>query len=173
MTTSPISECNENGLNIALLSKENLKSDFDYDPEGNLIWIGGRVSGRPKGKRAGWLNPHRGYKELRYKDQVHSLHRLIWIWHYGEIPQGLVVDHIDQDKGNNRIENLRLATRKQNARNGKSRNDLPLGISRSPHGYRVQLTTDDGKRINRRFKSLAEATQCNRELRATHYGEFA
>lgn len=35
-------------------------------------------------------------------------HRVIWVMHYGEIPEGLEVDHKDRDKTNNRIDNLRL-----------------------------------------------------------------
>ena len=47
-------------------------------------------------------------------------HRLIWIYHYGQDPD-LDIDHIDRNRANNRIENLRLVTRSQNNHNAKPR----------------------------------------------------
>jgi hypothetical protein len=44
-------------------------------------------------------------------------HRLIWIWHNGAIPVNMEVDHINCDGQDNRIENLRLCSRLENARN--------------------------------------------------------
>ena len=45
------------------------------------------------------------------------VHRAIWIWHNGEIPKGLEIDHINGNRKDNRIENLRLVTRQQNQTN--------------------------------------------------------
>jgi len=44
-------------------------------------------------------------------------HRLAWEAVYGPIPDGMVIDHKDRDKSNNKIENLRLVTRSQNSYN--------------------------------------------------------
>ena len=41
--------------------------------------------------------------------------------HHGEIPENLQIDHIDRNKTNNKIENLRLATCKENSRNKNSK----------------------------------------------------
>ena len=46
-------------------------------------------------------------------------HRIIWTLHYGEIPDGKILDHIDGNTRNNRIENLRLSNTKFNAQNQK------------------------------------------------------
>lgn len=44
------------------------------------------------------------------------VHRIIWETVYGPIPKGYVIDHIDEDKTNNKISNLRLVTHADNRR---------------------------------------------------------
>lgn len=46
-----------------------------------------------------------------------NLAKLIYIWHYGEIPAGLVIDHINQNPLDCRIENLRLVSEEENLKN--------------------------------------------------------
>lgn len=41
-------------------------------------------------------------------------HRVIWVWYNGAIPEGLVINHKDYNRGNNHIENLELMTQKEN-----------------------------------------------------------
>lgn len=49
------------------------------------------------------------------------IHRLVWMAHMGAIPEGLVVNHIDHDKGNPCLENLELTTQKENVRQATER----------------------------------------------------
>ena len=49
-----------------------------------------------------------------YKLTLVSFHRAIYAWFFGEVPEGYVVDHIDDNKGNNSINNLQLLTPREN-----------------------------------------------------------
>lgn len=59
----------------------------------------------------------RGYIRCQIDSKTVYLHRFIYTKFFGEVPDGMQVDHIDGDKKNNRISNLRLVTNKQNQEN--------------------------------------------------------
>lgn len=74
------------------------------------------------GDVAGSLHRTNGYVVVRYLGRDYGAHRIIWEMHNGAIPDGRYIDHIDRNKSNNRLENLRLVTHKQNMQNkGKQR----------------------------------------------------
>lgn len=86
-----------------------------YDVEsGDLFW---RVSrGRVKaGRVAGSVN-YRGYRSVKVDGRDCLAHRLIWLMAHGQMPEA-DIDHIDGDRLNNRLENLREATRAENGQN--------------------------------------------------------
>ena len=56
------------------------------------------------------------------------VHRVIYEMEFGAIPDNLYIDHIDQDRLNNKIQNLRLVTRAGNNRNQKLRKDSSSGV---------------------------------------------
>ena len=60
------------------------------------------------------------------KETLHS--RLVYLYHYGEIPKGLVIDHIDGDASNDDINNLRCISREANQRNHKQHCDNSSGV---------------------------------------------
>lgn len=55
-------------------------------------------------------------------------HRIIWEMHHGPIPKSKCIDHVDGDAWNNRLENLRLATRSQNSMNYKRPSSNTSGL---------------------------------------------
>jgi len=82
-----------------MFTQDELKEAFDYDAvNGGLI------------KRVKlWTKPKPmavGYQVIYFMGKGWYEHRLVWFWHHGKWPEDQL-DHIDRDKLNNRIENLR------------------------------------------------------------------
>lgn len=75
----------------------------------------------------------RGYLMTRLLGHRFKVHRLVWLWHHGELPQGSI-DHINRIRSDNRIENIRLATDLQNQGNMESMTRSFAGVSRDPKG---------------------------------------
>lgn len=97
-----------------------LKQFFRYQ-DGKLFWIA--ASGYNKniiGKETGYPGL-RGCLETRFQYKLYKTHRLIWILLNGAIPENCVVDHIDGNGHNNKIENLRAVPQRINAKNQAKR----------------------------------------------------
>jgi hypothetical protein len=109
--------------NQLLLNAEILRSLFIYHPEtGDFYWREygpHRHMGKPIGKNNGT-----GYIQIPFQKDGKPLrflaHRLAWLYVYGVWPVG-GLDHIDRNRTNNRIANLREATISQNNRNRSKR----------------------------------------------------
>lgn len=65
----------------------------------------------------------------QYDNKVYYFmeHRVIWVWHNGAIPKGLVVNHKDYNKANNAITNLELMTQKENVEYSRCHQNPPRG----------------------------------------------
>ena len=93
-----------------MITYEEVRAWFDYDSvSGTLV----RKPTAPFRLRVSQLPA--GYITTNARGKTLYVHRLVWLWHHGVLPD--VVDHIDRDKGNNRIENLRAATHTENKYN--------------------------------------------------------
>lgn len=86
---------------------------FEYR-DGVLYWKNPASSRIEIGREIG-TKDSKGYLSVRLGYTHHRVHRLIFLMHNGYLPE--FIDHIDGDKLNNRIENLRAATKSQNSQN--------------------------------------------------------
>ena len=115
----------------------------------------------------------KGYVQLRTKySATTKLHRLIWETFVGEIPEGMEIDHIDTNKANNNLDNLRCVTPKENSNNKltlkhKSESHLGLGIPRSEFGWKYKakfgLTVLDKKRYRKELDYYNKHKKCSWE----------
>jgi len=134
-----------------------LKEIFNYEPETGLL---SRRYNLP-GAKAGLCNTHLdGYYATKYFGKTYLVHRLIWIMHNGPIIDDMVIDHINHDRKDNRLENLRLVTRQENAMNTSAKNkanDLPMGITLRHGRYRARIDSDGEQRYLGTYDTIDEA----------------
>ena len=70
-----------------------------------------------------------GYYRFNFCGTSYKAHRVVWELHFGKIPHGLLIDHIDGDRSNNDIGNLRLVTHTENSTNRKQTSSCKTGIT--------------------------------------------
>lgn len=97
------------------ITQDTLKELLDYR-DGNLWWRV-KYTSNSLDRPAGCFDVNDGYWAIKVKQVKYLAHRLIWIYVYGSIDKDLVIDHIDGNKLNNKIENLRLVTNRENLHN--------------------------------------------------------
>jgi hypothetical protein len=103
--------CDERKKVREQITQERLRELLNYDPStGDLTWKKVRRKNR-MGTVAGCIN-NLGYRIIALDRKKYLCHRLVWLYVYGVWPQ--MIDHINRNKADNRIENLRECTAKQN-----------------------------------------------------------
>ena len=99
-----------------LITQARLKNLLHYDADtGVFTWVYTRPK-CPKNAVAGWRCKD-GYTMICLDYRIYRAHRLAWLYVYGYIPE--YIDHINNIKDDNRLVNLRPATKQQNAFNTK------------------------------------------------------
>lgn len=151
---------------------------FRYEPEtGHLYWQ------EPKrraliGAVAGGLND-KGYIQVMLGGKLYRAHRLAWVYVHGkDIPPGMEIDHVNRNRSDNRLCNLRLASRFEQQANTKMREANTTGFRgvkwRARKSRWVASIRAYGKRIEiGSFLTKEEAGAAYIEARKKHLGEFA
>jgi len=100
------------------INKDAIEQAFEYK-DGELLWKYSKGNAK-KGSLAGGLD-NQGYARVAFNKSRYKVHRIVWVLHFGDIPEGLEIDHINRNRSDNRIENLRLVTHSQNNFNTRAK----------------------------------------------------
>ena len=101
-----------------------------YYRDGRLYWAS-RSRGRRKDAPLGGALRN-GYPCAKFQQKLYSLHKLIWAWHHDSDPP--MINHINEDRTDNRIENLEASNGNHNQRHS-SRNQNAVCIHRNGSGF--------------------------------------
>lgn len=133
-----------------------IDADIPYEyRDGGLYWVVPK-GGRTIGRRVGSVNSM-GYRHFTLNNKIYLEHRKIWEMFNPPIPKGMMIDHIDRDRLNNLLSNLRLVTPKGNQQNQEGRG---YSWDRSCERWKARIV------VNKKFIHLGnflcedEARQC-------------
>jgi hypothetical protein len=157
-----------------IITQEYLHELFNYQ-DGDLIrkkFTSNRVK---IGDKAGSLNVY-GYKQTHINGKIYLNHRLIFMYVYGYMPN--LIDHINGNKSDNRIENLRECNKSQNAMNAKLKNSNTSGYknvywNKLRNSYEVKLNFNNQTKHLGYYKQLANAINVAQEARNIYHKNFA
>lgn len=150
---------------------ERIRELFDYREDGELITLKHChcMSRRKIGEIPTLTTCTEGYRQISVDGKLWLLHRLIWLWHHGYLPEHQL-DHINRDRTDNRIENLREVSHSCNTRNSGARASNKTGVKgvvwrRRDQCYSATIRTNpkirDGLRHLYQGPDVIEAT-CHR-----------
>lgn len=165
---------------------ELMRKHFSYNPENGRITHKFRVIDRALDARfnkkfAGtladtFIRPT-GYRVVGLFHDYTSAHRIAWAIYYGECAGGFEIDHINRDKSDNRICNLRLATRSQNSMNVAAQKNNSSKLKgahwNSRTGkYRSKIMLNGKEHFLGYFTTAEEASAAYAEASKKLHGEF-
>lgn len=173
-----------------------LRECFEYEPDtGHLIWKQRPVAhfktergqkifnSRRAGKRAGTRQGSDGRLQLHITSGDIELHcytaAVVWTLAHGtEVADGLVIDHIDGDRDNERLDNLRLATSAGNSHNSRSKltESGMRGVFKNGKKFNVKFVLHNRTQkfvFSRSFEKLQDAKLCRKALEYKYHGQFA
>jgi hypothetical protein len=147
----------------APLTTEKLRELLHYEPEtGRFTWLVKRRGHTRAGDEAGRIHEN-GYRMIKVSQVRYLAHRLAWFYVRGEWPAN-EIDHINRDRADNRIANLRTATHAENGQNRGARAGSKSGVKGVSWMSRLSLwearITVNGKtKYLGTFAELADASR--------------
>lgn len=156
------------------MTQEQLKALFTYIPEtGQMIW---KAPKRPSyiGKEAGGINKESGYRTMSVDGKTYLTHRMVWLYVKGSLPE--FIDHINSRPLDNRINNLRPCTQKENNQNKASIGKYGYkGVAKGykTWKYQAKICVDGVTKDLGLYPTAREAAQIYDVAATKYFGEFA
>ena len=160
-----------------MLTQFELKTLLNYDGiSGEFTWKNDRGRLAKKGQKAGCISQN-GYIVIKIKSKAYKAHRLAWLYVYGEFPTK-DIDHINGDKSDNRINNLRDVSERYNCYNRTSRQDTKSKIKnvtwhKRQQKWNVTISHEGKVKHIGSFDDLELAELVAIEARLKYHGEYA
>ncbi len=160
-----------------MITQKRLHDLFEYREDGNLIRKVRTARCTKIGDVAGSLSST-GYIYVSIGGKRHRVHRMIFLYHHGYLTNGLQIDHIDGNPGNNRIENLREVTGSQNLMNSRVQKNNISGIkgvywNKESRKWSAKISVN-GKDIFLGYHDFkGEAAAVVKAAREKYHGEYA
>lgn len=152
---------------------EKLIKAYTYDPEDGLFRYTSNRQAKKIGDVAG--TDHLGYIRISLDGKRYLAHIMAWLYCFEELPEN-ELDHINGNKSDNRLDNLREATRSQNIMNTKARSDNKSGVKGvklQPNGkYSARIIIKGKEKHLGTFNSIEEAAQAYEIAAKEVFGEF-
>jgi HNH endonuclease len=160
---------------MAEIDSKSLHEMFEYR-DGLLLWKTDRARRKVRaGDEASHIKAT-GYKYTCFNYKQYRTHRLIYCMFHGFMPE--YIDHIDGNKLNNKIENLRGCTKAQNSYNRKAPKTNSSGhknvcFYKRYNKWRSYIDVHGKKITGGYFDTIEDAVISATNLRQQHHGEFA
>ena len=159
-----------------MITQEELKELIDYNSEtGVFTWKVSPARQVFSGDIAGTKRKD-GYIQIKVKNELILSHRLVWIYMYGYLPK--YIDHINGQRDDNRIINIREVSNQQNSLNSKISKNNTSGIKgvywdKSRNKWTVRLSIDGKCKFFKRFDDIDLAKLVIEEVRNKYHGKYA
>jgi hypothetical protein len=155
------------------LNLEQIGQYINYDPDTGDFIQTKSTGRRAAGEKINYIS-NTGYKTVNFKGKRVLGHRLAWYMHYGEWPIGSI-DHVNRDRLDNRICNLRLANLSQNGANTCKRKNNSTGykgVSFYRNRYHARATINRKTHLLGSFITAEEASKAYEQFAKEKHREF-
>lgn len=160
------------------MTREELMESLSYDPNtGVFRWKNTTCKKLKPGDVAGAIDRTKGYRRIGIRGEKHGAHRLAWLYVHGHWPSEHI-DHIDGNRDNNAIANLREATNGENLRNRGPQRDNTSGFKgvtwdRERGKWTAQINLRGKHHHLGRFDNKKDAARAYDLAAARLHGEYA
>ncbi len=153
-----------------MITQERLKELYEYR-DGAFFWKSTGQEHKPTP-----ITKHHRYHRLVVDKKVYPVHRLVFLYHHGYLPK--VVDHADNNRANNKIENLRETTQQMNCLNRVTHKNNKSGCknvywNKAMNKWCVLLSVNRERKTIGYFEDFEFAELVADEARQKFHGAFA